>query len=182
VGLADTFERVKSGVFHIVYLDGNDRRLGSGTGFASCGFLITNHHVFICPQNCRVWIRCEADVTPDQGLVLSSTAFRQRLKSGSTGAQMDFAVLDLPELVKQDGVHNFQLTGPRGYRVGQTVAFLGYPFEHNNLTCHQGIISSFFDSPPAKVIQIDGSVNASNSGGPLIDPETACCTRRPWVM
>jgi S1-C subfamily serine protease len=49
---------------------------------------------------------------------------------------------------------------------------LGFPLEHDNLTCHQGIISSFYRSGLDEVIQIDGSVNAGNSGGPLIDPET----------
>jgi S1-C subfamily serine protease len=49
---------------------------------------------------------------------------------------------------------------------------LGFSLEHDNLTCHQGIISSFYRSGLDEVIQIDGSVNAGNSGGPLIDPET----------
>jgi uncharacterized protein (AIM24 family) len=49
---------------------------------------------------------------------------------------------------------------------------LGFPLEHDNLTCHQGIISSFYQSDLVSVIQIDASVNAGNSGGPLIDPAT----------
>jgi S1-C subfamily serine protease len=40
------------------------------------------------------------------------------------------------------------------------------------LTCHVGIISSFYESGPAKIIQLDASVNPSNSDGPLIDQNT----------
>lgn len=47
---------------------------------------------------------------------------------------------------------------------------LGFPLEHRNLVCHTGVISSFYQRGPAKVIQIDASVNQSNSGGPLLDP------------
>lgn len=36
-----------------------------------------------------------------------------------------------------------------------------------------GIISSFYKSRMVDIIQIDGSVNASNSGGQLIDLETS---------
>jgi S1-C subfamily serine protease len=38
--------------------------------------------------------------------------------------------------------------------------------------CHAGLISSIYPSGPTQILQIDGSVNASNSGGPLIDAET----------
>lgn len=172
MGLADTVELVRTGVFNIVYLDKGDRRLGSGTGFASCGFLITNHHVFMVPQDCRVWIRREMDVLPCGGLILTGAEFRKRLKSGSTEDQYDFAILDIPEILGLPDVHNFKLSTPENYRIGDTVAFLGYPSERENLTCHAGVISSFFDDPPARVIQLDASVNPSNSGGPLFDTDS----------
>lgn len=49
---------------------------------------------------------------------------------------------------------------------------LGFPFEHRNLVCHRGIISSFFDRNGIDIIQLDASINASKSGGPLIDLRT----------
>jgi len=49
---------------------------------------------------------------------------------------------------------------------------LGFPFEHENLTCHFRRISSFYKKGLTNVIQIDASVNQSNSGGPLVAVKT----------
>jgi hypothetical protein len=63
--------------------------------------------------------------------------------------------------------------GENGNATKVPAAACGYPRQlATNLTCHQGIISSFYRSGLAEVIQIDASVNAGNSGGPLIDPQT----------
>lgn len=173
MALADTVEMVRSGVFNLVYLDPDNERIGSGTGFVSCGYLITNHHVFELSPNCmNVWIRREDDKLPAGGVLLTAADFKDRLVAGSVENQYDFAVLRLPEIVNVPGVHSFQLSTPAAYRVGQSIAFLGYPFERENVTCHAGVISSFYSDPPANVIQLDASVNPSNSGGPLFNPET----------
>jgi len=104
--------------------------------------------------------------------LLSYNEFSKRLKSGSERNQFDFAILDIPELVNQKDTFQFSLKTGSDKRIGERVAFLGFPFDHLNLTCHTGIISSFYLSDPATVIQLDASVNASNSGGPLIDQNT----------
>lgn len=58
--------------------------------------------------------------------------------------------------------------------VGKRVAFLGYSFDQFNLSVHTGIISSVYNRGMVEnIIQIDGSVNSGNSGGPLIDLETS---------
>jgi len=168
--LADTVERVQSGVFHIVY-ERNGERIGSGTAFSSYGFLITNFHVAQAPAACDVWIRREGD-GDDDGLRMRGQDLRLRQVAASTDQNYDFAVLDVPDVVNRRNTHSFTLRGPRGRRVGDPVAFLGYPYDHQNLTCHSGVISSFYRSGPASVIQLDASVNPSNSGGPLFDPET----------
>jgi S1-C subfamily serine protease len=172
MSLADVFERVKSGVFHIVFLDAGNNRVGSGTAFSTCGFLVTNHHVFSGPQDTRVWIRRETHKSTAEGMLLSYPNFERRLRSGSDRKNFDFAVLDFPELASQPDTHQFVLDKTRGQRISDRVAFLGFPFEHLNLTCHVGIISSLYESGPAKIIQLDASVNPSNSGGPLIDQNT----------
>jgi hypothetical protein len=38
-----------------------------------------------------------------------------------------------------------------------------------NITCHAGYISSLFEKNGVSNIQIDGSVNGGNSGGPLLE-------------
>lgn len=172
MSLADTFGRVKSGVFHIVYLDSANNRLSSGSAFATCGYLVTNHHVFLGPANSRVWIRREGQNDPGQGVIMPCNDFMRRLRSGSDINNFDFAVMDFPEIVAAEGVHNFTLRSPVAFRPGDQIAFAGYPFEHDNLTIHGGMISSFYSSGPAQIVQLDASVNASNSGGPMFDVET----------
>jgi S1-C subfamily serine protease len=68
-------------------------------------------------------------------------------------------------------IRQFELDEERKQRIGE-VAFLGYPFEHLNLTCHAGTISSYYTSGRATIVQLDASVNPSNSGGPLLDVNT----------
>lgn len=170
MALADTFERVRSGLIHIVFLDTENRTVASGTGFLSNGYLITNNHVFAGPNNARVSLR-GGNKPASENPVMSYTDFKSRLVTGSDRNSYDFAVLDLPEIICP-GAHQFTLRSPTEKKIGESVALIGFPLEHQNVTCHAGIISSFYTSGVAQIVQIDASVNAGNSGGPLIDPET----------
>lgn len=167
--LSETVAKVRSGVFHVVFLDETGKRIGSGTAFTSRGCLVTNGHVFDAPPGTsQVWVRQDGDQNPAQGTCLSIHDFEGRLIVASPAAEYDYAVLDVPELHVRNP-HQFEIIGHSTKRVGQPVAFLGYPLEHQNLVCHAGIISSFYMTNLVNVIQIDASVNPSNSGGPLFD-------------
>jgi S1-C subfamily serine protease len=171
MSLADTIATVRSGIFKIIFANANDETLGGGSAFLVNGLLVTNHHVFMEYQSAnRVGIRRD-DMPPDLFRSFSPDDFAKRLVTGSTEQSYDYAVLNIPEVVAEND-HQFTLEPPGSRRVGDAIALLGFPFEHDNLTCHQGIISSFYQSALANVIQLDASVNAGNSGGPLIDPET----------
>ena len=168
-GPSGTRGKVRSGVFHIFYADVNGKRIGSGSAFASNGCLITNGHVYDCPPNTKkIWIRRDEHTDQAEGIWLEVSDFQSRRITASPSDEYDYAVLNLPEL-KSLNPYQFQLIGHSQARVGQQVLFLGYPFERNYLTAHTGIISSLYQEAGTNVIQIDASVNKSNSGGPLLD-------------
>lgn len=171
MALTDLFDRIRTGVVHICFIRGGNR-VASGTGFLVNDRLVTNNHVFRGPDNCEVLVRF-ADSDPNRmedGFILPLANFRQRLISGSDEHNFDFAILDVPELLP--GRFQFRFSERTIARVGMKVAFFGYPLEHLNLVCHAGIISSIYMRGQVEVLQLDASVNSSNSGGPLVDLET----------
>jgi S1-C subfamily serine protease len=173
MSLADTVARCRSGVFQIGFFDAKDHKIGGGTAFLCNGLLVTNNHVFIGyrAQNVvRVGIRRD-DAPQGHFFGVPAQGFEQRLVTGSQEQSYDYAVFRVSEVVEPDD-HHFTLEPPGDRRIGEPIALLGFPLEHENMTCHQGIISSRYQSGATHVIQIDASVNAGNSGGPLIDPET----------
>jgi S1-C subfamily serine protease len=172
MSLATTVERVKSGVISINFISAQNQMVAKGTGFMCRGLLVTNNHVFQGPDGSRVWLRrfSDSEDDPREGLLIPIEQFRGALRAGSDPALHDYAVLDIGPL-RAWGLHNFMLRSPE-LRIGDQVAFLGYPLDHMNLTCHAGVVSSLFTRNRVDNIQVDASVNASNSGGPLILPET----------
>jgi S1-C subfamily serine protease len=174
MSISDIVEEVKSGVVHIVHIvDG--QRVSSGTGFMVKGYLVTNYHViYQAPPNSVVVLRTynsNPEILLD-AIQLTSVDLSNSLVTASDDRHYDFIVFDLPQL-REKKLYNFSLGNPKLKRMGDNILFLGYPFEHINLVCHTGMISSFYKNRNVDVIQIDGSVNASNSGGPLIDPVTS---------
>jgi S1-C subfamily serine protease len=169
--LADTVERVRSGVLQIIFVNAAMERICGGSAFLSNGHLITNHHVFLGHSGAhRVGLRRD-NMEAEQYLLLAPDQFAKRLVSGSEERSYDYAILNIPEVVDESG-HQFTLQSPAGRRIGESIALIGFPLEHDNLTCHGGMISSFYASGVTNIIQLDASVNAGNSGGPLIDVES----------
>ncbi len=168
--LSETVQEVRSGVFQVVFLDDARRRISSGTSFISNGCLITNGHVlYVPPRTSYIYLQQEGHLGRFQGLTLTPEEFENRRIVASPASEYDYAALDIPELIRLRP-YQFKLIDHSTKRVGDPIAFLGYHFEHANLTCHAGVISSFYLRNLVHVIQIDASVNPSNSGGPVFDP------------
>ena len=101
---------------------------------------------------------------------LSKDDFFSLVVSESPQELEDYIVLraEEPEFA---GRYNFEIGSSDDVVVGQQVVFLGYPFDSLHLTSHVGYISSKHQTGSTNIIQIDGSVNGGNSGGPLITIE-----------
>lgn len=167
---APLIRTVRSGVVHIEFRR-QGQRIASGSGFLSKGLLITNNHLFRGPPDCTVALGIQPTQDPRsrEEVIIPYQTFARALVSGSDERNFDFAILRLPEL-QAEARHNFELRAPTDVSIGDPVLVLGFPLEHRNLVCHAGAISSLYSSGPTNVIQLDASVNQSNSGGPLVDP------------
>ncbi len=148
-------------------------RIGSGSGFLTNDKLITNFHVFNAPPDVEVRLgwQPDEDARSRQELSVSYSEFSGWMISGSDEDHYDFAILDGGELPLSN-LAQFSFNLPSKRLVGRDVLFLGFPLEHSNLVCHRGMISSTYRNAGVDIIQIDASVNQSNSGGPLVDLDT----------
>lgn len=166
-------ETVRSGVIHIEFLTKNEV-IGSGSGFLCDGYLITNNHVYAGALNAEeVRLAWQPMLSPQSRseITLSSVKFKNHFKAGSAENSYDFAILNIPELHSKN-LFNFKLNASALTNIGDEAIILGFPLEHRNLVCHEAMISSVFINNNVNIIQLDASVNQSNSGGPLVDLKT----------
>lgn len=135
MSLANLVDEIRSGVVNIVYMK-DGIKLGSGSGFMVNGYLVTNHHVFLADFKSEVIVRTIKSDPEDikDGLKMSYLEWHYKLKSGSPENQHDYAILDIENLRSQD-LYNFSFSS-NICRIGDQIAFLGYPFGGLNLVCH----------------------------------------------
>lgn len=171
--LCEIINEVKSGVFHIIFLNKQQKKIGSGSAFLTNDHLITNNHVFSAAINTDcIEVEIRREISPNaKSLKIPSAMFQDSLVTGSEENNFDYAILKIPDLNIMDS-YQFTLEAPTNSQVGDEICFLGYPLDHMNIVCHKGIISSIYMQNNVRKIQIDASVNPSNSGGPLIDIST----------
>jgi len=163
--------RVRSGVVQILY-EKDGRRVGSGSGFLTNGGLVTNSHVIRPGEVNAILIRMsDTDPQDPQSFIrLLPEACYRAVAHESPAELHDYAFLrlDEPEFA---GRHRFLFDPDMGPDVGEQVAFLGFPFGMAQVTAHLGYISSIHERNGIKVLQIDGSINGGNSGGPLVNED-----------
>ena len=162
-------QETRSGVVNIV-LENSGQRVGSGTGFLTDAGLITASHVIREHRFDTAMLALDGGGAGEP-IRLSEADMLSKIVRESPKEQHDFAVLDIDE-PEFEGRHRLKLAGLGGLRVGEQVLFLGYPYDSQNLTAHVGYVSSIHSSGNTRVLQLDGSVNPSNSGGPVLDTNT----------
>ena len=162
----DVFAACRSGVAQVCLERGRDR-LTAGSAFLVAGGLITNSHVLRDTQFEVAVIRFE-DMDYATGIRLARDTCLAAVGHESPRDEHDvvFLRLDEPEFA---GRHVFAFGSSENLRVGDEIGFMGYPFQMQHLTCHVGYVSSLHRQGRVNMIQIDGSVNGGNSGGPLIE-------------
>jgi len=159
------FQECRSGVVQI-FLERDHKKIGSGSGFLVSGGIITNSHVIRATDFDAIAIRFDESDPADQNSYIR-VIVNDVIAAESLENERDYAFLKMEE-PEFNGRHLFSFSENETIKVGQMIAFMGYPFGMYNLTCHTGYISSIYEKNDVLVYQIDGSVNGGNSGGPLV--------------
>lgn len=169
----ELIKKCHSGIAQISLENDRGECIGSGSAFLVDGGLITNSHNLRRITFNTLVIRFENDISNNSSneIRLSSQHCIESIVAESPENEKDFVYIILSEL-ECSGRHIFELSDSSSLTVGEQIVFMGYPFSSPHLTAHTGYVSSLHQSNGVEIIQIDGSVNSGNSGGPLIDPKT----------
>lgn len=165
-------KNVRSGVARVIF-ERDRERVSSGSAFLVRNGLLTNSHVIRVAEYDAVAIYSE-DAIHDSAIEpirLSRETIDKSVLVESIEGDKDYALLRIeePEFANR---YTFELGSDSSVEIGEQVLFLGFPFGMTQLTCHMGYVSSKHELDGVRILQIDGSVNGGNSGGPLLDLKT----------
>lgn len=176
VYMIDKIKNVKQSVVKVICKD----LVSSGSGFVATadGYIITNFHVVgtldfdqthakILPKYSNdVYVRFNNGEEVNAKVVVDSNDIRPII--------FDYCILKIPK----NNLKHLNFGSFKDSQEGSSIYFCGYPFGKNFHTTHKGMMSSkhAIDSRfklngkkiKYNILQIDGSVNKGNSGGPLL--------------
>lgn len=163
----------KPGVVLLAFFANGDQ-VGSGSGFLTNQKLVSNSHVIRGGAFDAVELSFgDQDTNPMPPVRLSRDDFYGRIADESTEGSADYVVIDMSSEPEFAGRPNFELAASDGLaQVGDPVLFLGFPLNASHLSAHSGRISADYRTNAVHRLQIDGSINRGNSGGPLIHVAT----------
>jgi S1-C subfamily serine protease len=166
VEIVDLISKARSGVLQIL-LERNREWIGFGSGFLVKEGIVTCSHNIRAREFDAVAIRFEESDPrdPDSFVRFDPKAC---VAAESPEGEKDFAFLRIWEK-EFDGRHVFGFVDTSTLSVGSQIAFLGFPFGMPQLTSHIGFVSSLHERSGIQIVQIDGSVNGGNSGGPVLE-------------
>ncbi|HEY4944202.1 MAG TPA: serine protease [Rhizomicrobium sp.] len=151
-------EKVSPGIAKVYCLNSAGKVAGTGSGFvyAKKGILVTCDHVLEGSDTLLVRFSDDKD-----GKFHSA-------KIALRDAEHDLALLK----IDVDREPLVQANPAKAIRAGMPVLFSGYPLSLETLTTHQGILSAITtDAVGVTTYLIDGTVNAGNSGCPLMNAD-----------
>ena len=168
--LVELIAAVRSGVVKLS-VERNREIISNGTGFLVAGGLVTCSHNLPADSYDAVAIRFDNEGREDASDTIrwNASDVSRWVAARSDEAENDYVFLAHSE-TEFEHRHRFEFIESRVLKVGQQVVFLGFPFGSNYLTSHVGHISSVHKKAEVTVLQIDGSINKGNSGGPVLDP------------
>jgi S1-C subfamily serine protease len=154
--MRDLIEHTRPSIVEVIVRSGSGQWARNGTGFAvsSTGLIATCHHVI------NGW--AEVGVTLSSGETYKAT-----LKSDNVRA--DVAVLHTGVVT-----HPLPLGSFSQATVGEEAVWCGFPMYSWLASYHRGMVTFAGEIPMGGAmmegLQLDGTVNKGNSGGPIIDP------------
>lgn len=165
--ITDIISKIRSGVAQI-YFEKNRKPIGGGSAFLVNKGLLTNSHVIRPKADVDAVIIRFEDSDPQNPIRFLPDDIYKKVVVESPEDDKDYAFLKLWES-EFENRYIFEFSDSLDLAVGEKIIFLGFPFHMPQLTSHVGYVSSIHERKNIKIIQIDGSINGGNSGGPLID-------------
>jgi len=164
--------KVRSGIAQITLIK-NKNLYRVGSAFLVEDGLVTNSHNLRTIAFDMIAIRF-ADMDPNDNasyIVINNVDLKKKIASESPESAKDYVYLKFYD-PRFENRHVFQFTDSSNLLVGEQVVFLGFPFGDLHMTSHIGYVSAMYTRNNIEIIQIDGSINSGNSGGPLLDLKT----------
>ncbi|MBI3638436.1 trypsin-like peptidase domain-containing protein [Candidatus Wolfebacteria bacterium] len=149
---AEVIKRIKGSIAFIAVLDSQNKPMGTGSGFIfwKKGILVTCNHVVKGAS--VIFIKFNGGEFRSAKVVVKDE-------------EHDLALLKF-----EGEEESLIISEIKDVQEGTEVLFAGYPLSLQDLTTHQGIISAITkDLSGITTYLIDGTVNAGNSGCPLLD-------------
>lgn len=174
--LKEIIKGIKPSVVKVICKDLN--LVGSGFLISSNGYIVTSHHIVskinFNKKNNSISIDYSKEIIIkfyDGSTKSAQIAHIKEISDRPEPLYYDFAILK----IQDSNLPFLELSDENNFEEGEQVLFCGYPFGLDNHTTHIGILSSIFirqtdiKGIEQNVLQIDGSINKGNSGGPLLD-------------
>jgi S1-C subfamily serine protease len=155
---SNVIERIKPSIVFIVCFDKDGRNQGSGSGFIFLkkNVVITCNHVIKDASAISVKF---SDST-DGSFITAKVAVRDE--------EHDLVLLKVSGIEKEP----LKLANIDDIKEGMPIIFAGYPLNIASLTTHRGMLSAIAtDDAGITTYLIDGTVNAGNSGCPLMNED-----------